>query len=77
MKKFIEIEVVGGKKLFNTDFIYKIEKMDESSCRIYLNVPGENGNGLQDYIVHMSYTGLITMFDVDRIGGEQPSVKFV
>jgi hypothetical protein len=77
MKKFIEIEVTGGTKLFNTDFIYKIEVVDEARSRIFLNVPGKNEFQLQDYIVHSSYTDLIKLFEVGRIGGGTPNVRIV
>lgn len=77
MKKFVELEVNGGMKVFNTDFIYKIEKVDDSRCRIFLNVPGENELRLQDYTVFVSYPNLISLFEVGKINKEGPKLSFI
>lgn len=77
MKKFIELEVNGGMKIFNTDYIYKIEKVDESRSRIFLSVPGENEFHLQDYTVFVSYPDLISLFEVGKINKEGPKLSFI
>lgn len=64
MKKFIELEVSGDKKVFNTDFIYKIEKVDEAKSRIFLNTIEVGGHQLQEEVVQLSYSNLMKLLNV-------------
>jgi hypothetical protein len=77
MTKFIELEVTGGKKLFNMAFIYKIERVDETRSRIFLSLTGENQLQLQDYVVHLSYPdlkGLLSAIELVEINGDIKTV---